>query len=71
MATTRYEGGAANYLEVITAQQGLLNNERLEAQLQGQRLLTAVALVKALGGGWTGPATVVGQNEGAKEGQPR
>jgi len=53
MANARYEGGASGYLEVITAQQGLLNNERLRAQLQGQRLLTAVFLVKALGGGWT------------------
>ena len=53
MANARYEGGASGYLEVITAQQGLLNNERLQAQLQGQRLLTAVFLVKALGGGWT------------------
>ena len=52
MANTRYEGGAAAYLEVIVAQQALLNNERLAAQLQGQRLLTAVFLVKALGGGW-------------------
>jgi outer membrane protein TolC len=53
MANARYEGGASGYLEVITAQQGLLNSERLQAQLQGQRLLTAVFLVKALGGGWT------------------
>lgn len=52
MANARYEGGAAAYLEVIVAQQALLNNERLAAQLQGQRLLTAVFLVKALGGGW-------------------
>jgi NodT family efflux transporter outer membrane factor (OMF) lipoprotein len=56
MATSRYEGGASTYLEVITAQQGLLNNQRLQAQLQGLRLLTAVALVKALGGGWTASA---------------
>lgn len=52
MSTTRYEGGAAAYLEVIVAQQALLNAERLAAQLQGQRLLTAVFLVKALGGAW-------------------
>jgi outer membrane protein TolC len=52
IATSRYEGGVANYLEVITAQQGLLSNERLAAQLQGQLLLTSVFLVKALGGDW-------------------
>ncbi len=57
IATSRYEGGVATYLEVITAQQALLNNERLEAQLQGQLLVTSVFLVKALGGDWQGSAT--------------
>ena len=52
MATARYEGGASAYLDVITAQQALLNSERLVAQLDGQRLLTSVFLVKALGGDW-------------------
>ncbi len=56
IATSRYEGGVATYLEVITAQQGLLSNERLAAQLQGQLLLTSVFLVKALGGDWQGGA---------------
>ena len=37
---------------MITAQQALLNSERLAAQLDGQRLLTSVFLVKALGGDW-------------------
>ena len=54
MATARYEGGAATYLDVITAQQALLASDRLAAQLHGQRLLTSVFLVKALGGGWDG-----------------
>jgi outer membrane protein, multidrug efflux system len=54
LANARYEGGVATYLDVITAQQGLLNNERLAAQLQGQQLLTSVFLVKALGGDWQG-----------------
>ena len=43
---------STTYLDVITAQQALLNSERLAAQLQGQRLLTSVFLVKALGGDW-------------------
>jgi NodT family efflux transporter outer membrane factor (OMF) lipoprotein len=54
MATTRYEGGASTYLDVISAQQSLLTAERQAAQLQGQRLLVAVFLVKALGGDWCG-----------------
>ena len=54
LANARYEGGVATYLDVITAQQGLLNNERLSAQLQGQQLLTSIFLIKALGGDWQG-----------------
>jgi len=56
LANARYEGGVATYLDVITAQQALLNNERLATQLQGQQLLTTVFLVKALGGDWEGVA---------------
>ena len=52
IASARYEGGITNYIDVITAQQAKLNNERQAAQLLGQRLLTSVYLVKALGGGW-------------------
>ena len=55
IATTRYEGGIATALDVITAQQSLLASERLAAQLQGQRLLVTVFLIKALGGDWEGP----------------
>lgn len=52
IATDRYQGGLANYLDVIAAQQALLSSERLAVQLQGEHLVTAVSLVKALGGGW-------------------
>lgn len=54
LATARYEGGAAAYLEVITAQQGLLASQRQVAQLLGQRMLVSVFLIKALGGDWDG-----------------
>jgi outer membrane protein, multidrug efflux system len=54
LATSRYEGGVTTYLDVITAQQALLNSERLATQLQGQQLVTSVFLVKALGGDWQG-----------------
>lgn len=55
IANSRYEGGVATYLDVITAQQSLLNSERQAAQLMGQRMLTSVFLVKALGGDWPDP----------------
>jgi NodT family efflux transporter outer membrane factor (OMF) lipoprotein len=52
LANARYTGGLVTYLDVITAQEQVLSNERLAAQIQGQRLVTSVLLVKALGGGW-------------------
>lgn len=52
IANARYEDGVATYLEVISAEQTLLSNERQLAQLNGQRLLVSVFLIKALGGDW-------------------
>ena len=52
IATNRYKGGLVSYLDVVTAQQTLLTNEQELAILQGQKLVTSVLLVKALGGGW-------------------
>lgn len=52
LASARYSGGLVTYLDVITAQEQLLSNERLATQILGQRLVTSVQLVKALGGGW-------------------
>ena len=52
LANARYTGGLVTYLDVITAQEQLLTNERLATQIQGQRLVTSVLLIKALGGGW-------------------
>jgi outer membrane protein, multidrug efflux system len=53
IATARYKGGVDTYLEMITAQQVLLGNERQAVQVHGQQFATAVYLVKALGGGWS------------------
>lgn len=52
IATSRYVGGLVSYLDVVNAQQNLLNNEQELAVIRGQRLVTSVLLVKALGGGW-------------------
>ena len=54
IATARYKGGVDTYLEMITAQQALLSNQRQTVQVRGQQFATAVYLVKALGGGWRG-----------------
>ena len=52
IANERYKGGLAVYLDVLTAQQALLGNQRQAVQIHGQQFLTAVYLVKALGGGF-------------------
>lgn len=52
LSNNRYVGGVSSYLDVVTAQVALLNNQRLATQLLGQRMVTSVYLVKALGGGW-------------------
>jgi NodT family efflux transporter outer membrane factor (OMF) lipoprotein len=52
LANTRYSGGVATYLDVITAQQTVLTNERQATQINGQQLMTSVYLIKALGGSW-------------------
>jgi len=52
IANDRYTGGLVTYLDVINAEQTLLDTQRLATQILGQRLVTSVSLVKALGGGW-------------------
>ena len=52
LATDRYRSGIVAYLTVVDAEREALDNERANAQLAGQRLIAAVELIKALGGGW-------------------
>jgi multidrug efflux system outer membrane protein len=52
ISTSRYREGLANYLEVITGEEELLNDQRIADQVQEQRLLTTIQLIQALGGGW-------------------
>lgn len=52
IAQERYAGGLSTYLDVVTAQQNVLTNQRLSSQLRGQQLQATAYLVKALGGGW-------------------
>ena len=53
IANSRYSGGVASALDVVSSQQALLTAQRTAVQLDGSRLVTTVLLVKALGGGWT------------------
>lgn len=52
ISTSRYSGGLVSYLDVVTAQRDLLADEQQLAVIEGQRLVSSVLLVKALGGGW-------------------
>jgi len=48
----RYKGGATSYLEVLTAEATLIQNQRTEATLRSRRFASSVELIRALGGGW-------------------
>lgn len=61
LSLNRYQGGLVSYLDVVTAQQNLLSNEQELAVIEGQRLVTSVLLVKALGGGWDASSLAAAQ----------
>jgi multidrug efflux system outer membrane protein len=48
----RYRAGLVSYLEVVDSERTALGAERAMARITGQRLVTSVQLIKALGGGW-------------------
>ena len=48
----QYQAGLISYVNVIIAQTVALNNQQTAVQLLGNRLVSSVLLVKALGGGW-------------------
>ena len=52
IAQNQYKAGTVSYLNVVVVQAAALNAERNALALQVRRLNAAVALVKALGGGW-------------------
>lgn len=53
LAQKRYDAGYVSFLDVVDAERTELNNQRGAAQLATERLNVAVALIKALGGGWS------------------
>ena len=57
----RYEGGLSTYLEVLTAEDTLLSNLRVLSDLQSRSFTLDVALVRALGGGYS-PLQLAAQN---------
>lgn len=55
MVLNQYKAGQVVYSDVVTAQASALNARRTLVQATASRQTTAVALVQALGGGWTAP----------------
>ncbi len=53
MSLSLYTGGLDNYLDVTVSQIAALTAETAEVQVQTRRLQAGVALVAALGGGWS------------------
>jgi multidrug efflux system outer membrane protein len=56
LAQKRYDAGRSSYLELLDAQRNLAAVERSAVRLRGDRAVTTVALIRALGGGWDAPA---------------
>jgi multidrug efflux system outer membrane protein len=52
LARKEYEKGSVTFLDVLDAERTALSDERLSAELAGQRMQATVQLIKALGGGW-------------------
>jgi len=52
LSNQRYKGGVTSYLEVLTAEATLLQNQRTTIDLTTRQFVASVGLVRSLGGGW-------------------
>jgi NodT family efflux transporter outer membrane factor (OMF) lipoprotein len=52
IVNNQYKSGTVGFINVLTAQTVAFTAEQKLATIQGQRMVSAVGLVKALGGGW-------------------
>lgn len=71
LALAQYRAGTTTFLTVAVAQALTLSNERTAVQLRGRQLVASVALVKAVGGGWSADALAAPDAQAlAAAGQP-
>jgi outer membrane protein, multidrug efflux system len=59
IANRRYEAGYSGFLDVLEAQRSVQDAELALVRVRQARLDASVALIKALGGGWSAPADAV------------
>jgi multidrug efflux system outer membrane protein len=52
LARARYDSGLASYIEILTADQDLFQQQLLLTQTQGAELRARAELYRTLGGGW-------------------
>ena len=52
IALARYNAGVDTYLNVLTAQDTLLNNQLSQISIRNSQLTSSAQLIAALGGGW-------------------
>jgi NodT family efflux transporter outer membrane factor (OMF) lipoprotein len=52
LSNRRYKGGVTSYLEVLTAEATLIQNQTTSIDLVTRQFVDSVALIRSLGGGW-------------------
>jgi len=52
ISNQRYKGGVTSYLEVLTAEATLIQNQQAAINLETRQFVDSVGLVRSLGGGW-------------------
>jgi multidrug efflux system outer membrane protein len=52
LSRIRYDSGLANYIEILTADEALFEQQQLVAQTIGAEMRARAELYRALGGGW-------------------
>lgn len=70
LSLTLYRDGATTYLDVVTAQTALLEQQRAQLDLIRRRLAASIDLFVALGGDWTEGTLVVATEGSTRSGLP-